>query len=136
MRGYRVFGTTADIGIHARGGTRARLFENAALGMYHLLGSPDPAAPRRTKRLAARADSPELLLFHWLSELLYLFDAKGMFGCDFKNTTVVDNSITTQLIWIPRERVKARHHIKAVTLHRLAIRRSRTGFRAALIFDV
>ncbi len=136
MRGFRVFGTTADIGIHARGATLADLFDNAALGMYHLMGSPDPAAPRRAKKLAVSATSEDLLLFRWLSELLYLYDGKAMFGCDLENTTVVDSRLTSKLVWIPGDRVKLRHHIKAVTLHRLTIRRSSAGFRAAIIFDV
>ncbi|MBI2836788.1 MAG: archease [Acidobacteria bacterium] len=136
MRGFRVFGTTADIGIHARGATLANLFDNAALGMYHLMGSPDPAAPRRAKKLAVSAGSEELLLFRWLSELLYLYDGKAMFGCGLANTTIVDNRITSQLVWIPGDRVKLRHQLKAVTMHRLAIQRSPDGFRAAIIFDV
>lgn len=133
--GFRKFGTTADVGIYARGKSLASLFENAALGMYSITGRATGPGTRR-RRINVGADCTEMLLFAWLSELLYLYDARGLFGVGFADTTIVDNTARAELIAVPVRSVRVLAQIKAVTLHRLCIRKTADGYRAAVVFDL
>ncbi|MEW6365342.1 MAG: archease [Acidobacteriota bacterium] len=133
--GFAVFGTTADMGIRARGRTLPRLFENAALGMFHIIGTA-AEGPVRERRISARAESTELLLYAWLSELLYLHDAKGYFCTGFRSTTVVDNRLSSRIVYVRAGGARVERQVKAVTLHGLDIERGRSGYRVAVIFDL
>lgn len=135
MAGYRTFGTTADVGIYASGRTLAELFDNAARGMFHLIGVAKGGTVRR-RRVAASAADPELLLYAWLSELLFLYDARGIFPTEFENTTVVDKHVFSKPLYVKAAHVRVRRQIKAVTMHKLAIRKSRGAYRATVILDV
>jgi len=134
--GFRVFGTTADIGVRARGNTRARLFENAARGMFSLIGSPRSGARVRRRRVSVRSTSAELLLHCWLSELLFLFDAKGMFGIGFEGTAVTGDRLQSVLLWVDASSARLRRQIKAVTLHGMKIERISGIYSASVIFDI
>ena len=135
--GFRIFGTTADIGVHARGRTRRELFENAARGMFSVIGSAPVGARLRPHRTRVRAESLEMLLYAWLSDLLYLYDARDLFACDFENTTIVEKEIQSRLLVTDATRVSVRHQVKAVTLHRLRVRRTRDRlWRASVILDI
>lgn len=133
--GFRKFGTTADVGIYARGKSLASLFENAALGMYSITGRATAPGSRR-RRIKVSADCTEMLLFAWLSELHYLYDAKGLFGVGFADTTIVDNTIRAELIAVPADSVRVLAQIKAVTLHKLSVKKAANGFRATVVFDL
>ncbi len=123
------------MGIRARGRTRSRLFENAALGMFRIIGTAAGGALHE-RRISVRAESAELLLYAWLSELLYLHDAKGHFAVGFRGTTIVDNRLSSCMVYVKAGCARVERQIKAVTLHGLAIARGRGGYRVSVIFDL
>ena len=133
--GFTIFGTTADMGIRARGRTLPRLFENAAYGMFHIIGTA-AEGPVHERGISVRAGSADLLLYAWLSELLYLHDAKGHFAVGFRGTTIVDNRLSSRMVYVKAGAARVERQIKAVTLHRLAITRHRGIFHVSVIFDL
>jgi len=76
MRGFEIIGTTADVGIVARGRTLAELFENAAVGMFAIIfgGASCQVDASDQKRIHLFSSDAEALLVAWLSELLWYFD--------------------------------------------------------------
>ena len=122
--------------MHARGRTKAQLFKNAALGMFSLMGSIRSDKDTKIYRVTVHADSIDMLLHAWLSELLFLFDAREMFIISLKNTTIIEKKLSSTLLWTDSSAVRIRRRIKAVTLHGLKIQRSPDGYRASVIFDI
>ena len=68
---------TADMGLRARGATVAEAFCEAASGMFGVMIRTARVRPKVTVELAVSADSLELLLVGWLSELLAMKDVTG-----------------------------------------------------------
>ena len=133
--GFAIFGTTADMGIRARGRTLPRLFENAAYGMFHIIGTA-AEGPVHERGISVRAGSADLLLYAWLSELLYLHDAKGHFAVGFRGTTIVDNRLSSRMVYVKAGAARVERQIKAVTLHGLDVVRGAGGYRVSVIFDL
>ena len=104
--------------------------------MVSLMGPIRRLETVRTRRVSVHARSIDMLLHAWLSELLFLFDARGMFITGFKNTTVVEQRISSTLLWTHSSAIHIRRQIKAVTLHRLEIKRLPDGYCASVIFDI
>jgi len=69
-------GHTAEVGLRVRADTPEALFACAARAMFDLLGAT-PGPERRRQTIQVEALDPESLLVDWLSEILYLYEARG-----------------------------------------------------------
>lgn len=129
---------TADYALRVRGADLARLLEHAARGLYRML-QPDEvaalgeAAPL-TREIDLRAEDREGLLVAWLEELAYLAEMHGLVFARSSVTTRGDTHLTARL-WEGRI-ARGLRHVKAVTYHNLAVRRSRRGLEATVVLDV
>ena len=67
----------ADGGVRAWGSTRASAFAQAAQGVLALLVKPEEVAEREHREVRAQGQSPEQLLFNWITECLYVHEIEG-----------------------------------------------------------
>lgn len=134
---FRMFETTADTGLFVWGATKEELFENAAAGLFQVIASPVNVRPKKRCTVEASGiDNPSLLVA-WLSEWLYLFDARGFVGCRFR-AGLTGGKVTGEG-WgevFDRRRHTLRTEVKGITYHRLEICRSAARLRARLILDI
>jgi SHS2 domain-containing protein len=126
---------TADWALRVRGDDLRALFENAARGMASLIGGEaSPGAGTASHDIVLNAPDLEMLLVDWLTELLVMVEDEGVFFTEI----IVDEVEELAL----KARVTARaggdfsKHIKAVTYHNLAIRKTNQGFETTIVFDV
>ena len=77
---------TSDIGIHSRGETKEKLFEQCALGMVSIMIDTGNIAPDLEEKIEVEAGDDEGLLYGFLSEALYLFDGEEFIPLKFKNS--------------------------------------------------
>ena len=132
-RGHREVEHTADWELEVWGPDTPALLEEAARGMYELMGVEISGESRRHRRLEIRADDAEQLLVSFLEELLFLADSDEVAFDGF--LLDVDG---TQLV-APLEGghvVSRRKEIKAVTYHRLDVADGECGLRTSVVFDV
>jgi SHS2 domain-containing protein len=124
---------TADWELEVWAQDMAGLFEQAAMGMYALCGARLAAATGLSRTFDIQADSPEGLLVHFLSDLLYLaeHDAVGFtaFHIEVEGIRLKATAEEAPLTTIAKE-------IKAVTFHNLEIKRGDGGLEARIVFDV
>ncbi|ABP51382.1 MAG: archease [Pyrobaculum sp.] len=73
---YKYGEHTADVLIEAYGCTLEEAFRNAAIAYADLTYYTERVEPRLVKSLDIEYDDLEGLLFKWIDELLYLFDAE------------------------------------------------------------
>ncbi len=133
---------TADIAFEAWGVTLEELFTAAAdAALNVIVENPESIAKRKRLTIQCEADSREMLLFHFLEELVYYKDAERLFlrisdmviehrEKRFFLTAKVRGEL------IDSERHELNVDVKAVTLHRFALEMTERGWTATVVLDI
>ena len=135
---YETFEHTADLGLRVRAPDLDALFAEAAECLFSALVD-DPAAVRPVQRIDVRVagDDREYLLFDWLRELLYRFDAEHRLFSRF-DVTVNETGLTGSA-WGEKfdpDRHELGHEVKAITYHELKVEKTADGWLAEVIVDI
>lgn len=137
-RRYRYIEHPSDVGFEAFGSSLEELFANAALAMYSFM--TDVAAIAATEERAVTVEAEDLysLMFDWLDELLFLFEAEFLVMTDFK--IAVDASIfsitgTCRGGKFDPEQHEAGIIIKAVTYNMMEVKKNEQ-WHAQVVLDV
>ena len=136
---YETFEHTADLGLRVRSRDLDTLFADAARGLYSMI-APDVNSIRPTSQVTFElgAESLELLLFDWLSELLYTYETRHLLFSEF-DVTVTDCRLTATARGEPIDpaRHELDHEVKAITYHGLKLERQPDGqWLAEVIVDI
>ncbi len=140
IKPYEIIEHTADVGIKANGATIKELFENAAKGMFGIIGGGKEYQEKIQKKIEIKKDAQSLeeLLVHWLSELLYVFNKDQIVFSNFKIQELKKNRLISESSGekIDLTDTDLQTEIKAVTFHDLKIEKDKQGFACTIIFDV
>jgi len=141
MKEFEILEHTADIGIAAYGKTKREVFINTAKGMFEIIaGGTKDLKENFYDKIKLEADNPEGLLFAWLNELLYISETKLVILSKFKIKELSDYQIKAEVegMKINPPSVKIEREIKAVTYHRLEIKKDKESdlWSAQIIFDI
>jgi SHS2 domain-containing protein len=154
MKKFEILEHTADIGIAAYGKTKREVFINAAKGMFEIIAgenkNPKENFYDKIKleadnlefydKIKLEADNLEGLLFAWLNELLYIGETRLVILNKFQIKDLSDYQIEAEIegMKINPPSVKIEKEIKAVTYHRLEIKKDEESglWRAQVIFDI
>lgn len=135
---YEILDVTADVGILAFGEGIKALFENAALGMFSLIVEPEKIKVREKVEVKIESRNIEDLLVAWLNEILFIFETQEFIMKDCSVSEMDERHMIAEIRgehYNPE--VHPRNvHIKAATYHNLEIKKSNSGWRARVIFDV
>jgi SHS2 domain-containing protein len=131
---YETIDHTADTGIVAYGETIEALFENAAFGMFDLMFDVERLAPLTHADVIVEGGDLPGLLYAWLSELLYRFEADEMAWCRF-DVAIEHGQVRARVGGGPVPELTG-PPIKAVTLHGLDVVRDEREWAATVVFDV
>ncbi len=136
-RGYEVLEHTADVGLRVWAPDLGPLFEEAAYGLIAIMGE-SKGEPSLREEIDLDAPDGVALLIDWLSEVLFLFDARGFVPLKIKADVTTDP-------W----RARAVLHgtdgltfeqggpaVKAVTYHDAMVREKTAGWEARVYLDV
>jgi SHS2 domain-containing protein len=136
---HEVFEHTADLGLRIRAASLPALFSEAGLALSELiLENLADVQPQERKSVRLENAQLDLLLFDWLNELLYLFEAKHFISCRFEvhyQSGVLEAAIFGE----PQD--ETRHHldheVKAITYHHLVVEQEGDGtWLAEVIVDI
>ena len=141
MKEFEILEHTADIGIMAYGKTKREVFINAAKGMFEIIsGDTKNLKENFYDKIKLEADNLEGLLFAWLNELLYIGETRLVILNKFQIKELSDFQIKAEVegMKINPPSVKIEKEIKAVTYHRLEIKKDEESglWRAQVIFDI
>jgi SHS2 domain-containing protein len=124
---------TADWGLEVWAPDLPSLMEEAARGMFELMGVVVSEESRCHRQLEIGADDREQLLVSFLEELLFIAEAEDL-AFDGFLLKLVDTNLLARLeggFIVSRTK-----EIKAVTYHNLEISESKRGLKTSIIFDV
>jgi SHS2 domain-containing protein len=135
---YEWFEHTADLGLRIRAGDLDLLFAEAAQALFAtIVEDLATVRPERTVEVRLEGDERDLLLFDWLKELLYHFDAEHLlFG---KFAVEVREDGLTGTAWgepLDRDRHMLDHEVKAITYHGLRVEKVGEQWEAEVIVDI
>lgn len=137
---HEVFEHTADIGLRIQAATLEELFSEAAAGLF-LLIVENLDDVRQTEEveieLPRQGDAYDFLLFDWLNDLLYRFNAQRMLFANF-DVHFADNSLRATAWGEPLDHARHRleHEVKAITYHALKVAQETGGWIAEVIVDI
>lgn len=135
---YETFEHTADLGLRVRAADLDTLFAEAARGLFSIIvANLDQVRPVESVDFKIVGDAPELLLFDWLSELIYTFETRRLLLSQF-DVRVGQGGLTATARGEPidRGRHDLDHEVKAITYHGLKLEREDQGWLAEVIVDI
>lgn len=136
-RGHEQIEHTADVGLRVWAPELTGLFEEAATALVAVMGAgAGPAA--RTERILLDAPDLEALFVDWLSELLFLFEARD-FVPSAASVRVEEEPLRLEAELSGGDRRGFVQHgpaVKAVTYHGLEIKWTDRGYQARVYLDV
>lgn len=138
IEGFEVLPHPADIGIRFWGSTLADAFCAAARGLTFLLCGSSELAGTYEVPISLSGEDRLDLLYAWLSEILYRFDADGllMAGCDIHAVTDRSISATLRCAALDPDSRPVPYYVKAVTYHQLALDPGEGGWNGRVYFDI
>lgn len=135
---YETFDHTADLGLRIRAADLDTLFAEAAQALFAtLVEDLDTVAPVRALDVVIPGEDREYLLFDWLRELLYRFDAEHLLLSRFEVRVGADGlRAVVRGEPLDRARHELAHEVKAITYHGLRVEATADGWLAEVIVDI
>jgi SHS2 domain-containing protein len=139
---YEVLETiaVADCAIDVHGETVNDLFETAARALAETMVDPATLASTVERRVTLTAPSMDLLLFDWLSELIFLKDSEQLVFPRARVRVEDDDvwRLTARLTGGPIDppRTTLRADPKAVTFHQFSVGPEGDGWCARVVIDI
>jgi SHS2 domain-containing protein len=126
---------TADVMIRAYGSTMEECFANAAYGMMDQILDTASVEMKAMERFSVEGANREDLLYNFLSEVLFIFDAKRLALSEF-TVSLKDGELdcTARGEWFDREKHSPKQEIKAVTYHMMQVNEADPS--VTVLFDV
>jgi SHS2 domain-containing protein len=135
---YETFEHTADLGLRIRAADLDTLFVEAAQALFGTIVE-DLATVRPLQKIDVQVQGVEIdyLLFDWLRELLYHFDAEHLLFGTFE-VHVREDGLTASAWGEPldRSRHNMEHEVKAITYHGLRVEKVGAEWEAEVIVDI
>lgn len=128
----------ADVGFRVRASAQAELLEACAEALTSIAIELDPVEPRQAFPLEAAGYDAESLLVNWLSEVLYLFEARRLALRRFRVLDLTPQRVTGEAWGEPWDaaRHRAKLVVKGVTYHQLATGQDAQGWFAQVFLDI
>ena len=135
---YETFDHTADLGFRATGPDLDTLFVEMGRCLFAaVVENSDAIRPSVEQAIELSGNDPEYLLFDWLRELLYHFDAERRVYAEFNVRVRPDGlSATVRGEQLDPARHGLSHEVKAITYHGLTVEQTADGWRAEVIVDI
>jgi SHS2 domain-containing protein len=135
---YEFFDHTADLGLRIRAADLDTLFAEAACALFAVIvDNLDAVRPLQQVDVSLTGADRDELLFDWLRELLYRFDAEHLVFGRFEAHVAADG--LTGTAWgepLDRSRHELAHEVKAITYHGLRVEQTAAGWLAEVIVDI
>jgi len=135
---YRIFDHTADLGVEIYGIDEQDLFRNAAVALFGIMTDVGLVHVRGEWEVFAEGSDLEELLVNFLREILYMYNGEGLL---LKECVIFEmDNFHIKGIVKGEPFSEERHHmnieIKAVTYHRVEIRKTQGAWIGRVICDV
>ncbi len=127
---------TADIKFQAFGKTLEEVFENSALALFKSMYKKKVESKKKVK-FSVEGNDLESLMYNFLEEFLYLFDAKGFIGSKVKvKIDKIKTILKAEVSGDETKKYKIEMNIKAITYNEMFVKKIKNGFMAQVVLDI
>lgn len=131
----------ADIAFEAYGKNYNELFENAANAIFNLTADLKTLKPRIKKKATLENSKIDLLLYDFLSEILYIKDAESLIFCKCKAEIKEKSGKFFLNVVFEGDKINPKtqtleNDIKAITMHMFKVEKTKSGFKAVVVVDI
>lgn len=128
---------TADVGLRVWAPDLAGMFAEAARALIAVMGRAEGEATH-SEPVSLEGSDLQGLFVDWLSEILFLFEARDLVAWDCDIEITADPWRVSGVVSGPSTRVFVEDGtaVKAVTYHRLAVERTGAGWEARVYLDL
>jgi SHS2 domain-containing protein len=127
----------ADVAIEVWAETIEGLFQDSGLAVSEVMVDTKTVEQKIELDISLNSTSVEMLLYDFLSEIVYLKDAKSLLFSRF-DVKINELDLFAKL-WgekIDRERHHLRTDVKAVTLYRFGVKKENGIWKAEFVLDI
>jgi SHS2 domain-containing protein len=136
MKNIKFLEHTADIKFQAFGENLEKAFENAALALTKsMYGGKVKAKKKATFNV--KGQDLESLLYSFLEEFLFLFEAKGLIASKIKVKISKDKkSLSAEILGDNSKNYKIETHIKAITYNEMFVKQEKGKWVCQVVLDI
>ncbi len=132
----------SDVYVEVRAKSLEEALALSGMAVYEVM--TDVSRVRRRDKVEVTVEGLDLysLLYNWLEELIYLFDAKGFLGSEVKVKGVAesDNGFRLEAVILGEKYDAERHEsktaIKAATYHLMEIKKENDEYVVRFVLDI
>jgi SHS2 domain-containing protein len=134
---FEILEHTADVGLRVRARTLEECFQVATWGLASIMGIDEANGEGETVEVDVRAGDIAALLADWLSEVLYVHEARDAAITSVEVRSVAGGRAEGAVILRSLgDRAPQGTQVKAVTYHQLRVAETPEGCEAQVYFDV
>lgn len=138
---FNYFETTADLGVEAMGKSLEEVFKEGAKGLYNIMVDIDKVDKKEKIEFEVTGEDLEELLYNFLNELLFYTDVEGIVFNDFDIKIERDDSgyrlkCTAYGEKIDKEKHNIKEEVKAVTYHKMEVKKENGKWKVRYIVDL
>jgi SHS2 domain-containing protein len=129
----------ADIAFEVSAATPAGLFEDSAKALTDVMVDRKTLVPKIKREIELRSDTPDTLLYDFLTELIIIKDVESLLFRDYRVSLGPNQrSLKCRMkgALINRQKHALRNDVKAVTMHMFGIRRAAKKWVATIVLDI
>lgn len=132
---------TADVAFEAYGKDLQEMMTNAALATAALMCDLEDLEPKTKKTFSYEGKDAERVLFELLEELIYIKDTENILFKKFSITAEEKKSKVVAIVEAWGDKLNPKKHklgndIKAVTLHKFSVKKTKDGYTCFVILDI
>lgn len=132
----------ADIAFEAFGKDEKELLENSAAALLTVMAEAKKIVPEKTEKISLKAEKLDLLLYRFLSEIVFVKDKQNMLFASCKVRLEKNKNgfaLEAELKGKGIEKIPSsviRTDVKAVTFHLFQVEPKKDGWKTVVVLDV
>lgn len=126
----------SDVIFEAYGQDLKEVFENAAEAMFSVICEIREVKPKDSLECSFKAEKAEDLMINWLQGLIAIVDVEEKFISKFDIKEIDDTHLKAKLYGEPIKPELGGTVVKAVTLYRYKLEKTKKGYKATISLDI
>jgi len=127
---------TSDVMFEAYGKDKKELFSNSAEALFSIMCNIKEVKPEIKKEIDVKGRDIKELLFNFLQELIARVDIDSLFFSKFEIKAISDKTLKCICFGEPISTEKGNVIVKALTLYRFDVEKTKKGYKATVSLDI